>query len=45
VFSVDEVLGMVYIPLGTQVPDQLGMGRSESVERFASSIVALDINT
>jgi quinoprotein glucose dehydrogenase len=45
VFSVDEALGMVYLPLGNQVPDQLGMGRSENVERFSSSIVALDINT
>ncbi|CAD7039644.1 glucose/quinate/shikimate family membrane-bound PQQ-dependent dehydrogenase [Pseudorhizobium endolithicum] len=45
VFSVDEELGLVYIPLGNQVPDQLGMGRSESVEKYSSSIVALDINT
>ncbi|MFD9902008.1 glucose/quinate/shikimate family membrane-bound PQQ-dependent dehydrogenase [Mesorhizobium sp. NPDC059025] len=45
VFSVDERLGLVYIPLGNQVPDQLGMGRSEHVERFSSSIVALDILT
>jgi quinoprotein glucose dehydrogenase len=45
VFSVDEALGLVYIPLGNQVPDQLGMGRSENVEKYASSIVALDINT
>lgn len=45
VFSYDEGLGLVYIPLGNQVPDQLGMGRSESVEKYSSSIVALDINT
>lgn len=45
VFSVDDRLGLVYIPLGNQVPDQLGMGRSENVERFSSSIVALDIFT
>ncbi|MDX3928818.1 MAG: glucose/quinate/shikimate family membrane-bound PQQ-dependent dehydrogenase [Shinella sp.] len=45
VFSYDEGLGLVYIPLGNQVPDQLGMGRSEHVERFSSSIVALDINS
>ncbi|PYE46279.1 quinoprotein glucose dehydrogenase [Rhizobium sp. PP-F2F-G20b] len=45
VFSYDEALGLVYIPLGNQVPDQLGMGRSENVERFSSSIVALDINS
>ncbi len=45
VFSVDEQLGLVYIPLGNQVPDQLGMGRSENVEKYSSSIVALDLNT
>ncbi|PDT05373.1 membrane-bound PQQ-dependent dehydrogenase, glucose/quinate/shikimate family [Rhizobium chutanense] len=45
VFSVDEALGMVYIPLGNQVPDQLGIGRSDNVEKFSSSIVALDIAT
>ena len=26
--SVDEALGMVYVPLGNQVPDQIGIGRS-----------------
>ncbi|MCD2172148.1 glucose/quinate/shikimate family membrane-bound PQQ-dependent dehydrogenase [Rhizobium sp. C4] len=45
VFSADPALGLVYIPLGNKVPDQLGMGRSESVEKYASSVVALDINT
>ena len=45
VFSVDEALGLVYVPLGNQVPDQLGMGRSENVEKYSSSIVALDINS
>lgn len=45
VFSYDEALGLVYIPLGNQVPDQLGMGRSEHVEKYSSSIVALDIAT
>ncbi|WOS63669.1 glucose/quinate/shikimate family membrane-bound PQQ-dependent dehydrogenase [Sinorhizobium fredii] len=45
VSSVDEALGLIYIPLGNQVPDQLGMGRSEHVEKYSSSIVALDINT
>src|SRR5690606_4784574 len=43
--SADEELGLVYIPLGNQTPDQLGMNRSESVEKFASSIVALDLET
>ena len=45
VFSADEALGLVYIPLGNRTPDQLGMGRSQAVETFSSSIVALDIMT
>ncbi|MBZ9792870.1 glucose/quinate/shikimate family membrane-bound PQQ-dependent dehydrogenase [Rhizobium sp. 3T7] len=45
IFSVDDGLGMVYIPLGNQVPDQLGMNRSAHVEKYSSSIVALDIAT
>ncbi|AYM64917.1 glucose/quinate/shikimate family membrane-bound PQQ-dependent dehydrogenase [Agrobacterium fabrum] len=45
VLSYDEGLGLVYVPLGNQVPDQLGMGRSENVEKYSSSIVALDIST
>lgn len=45
VFSVDEELGLVYVPLGNQVPDQLGMNRSENVEKYSAGIVALDINT
>jgi quinoprotein glucose dehydrogenase len=45
VFSVDQALGMIYIPLGNQVPDQLGIGRSKNVEKFSSSIVALDYTT
>ncbi|PRD43244.1 membrane-bound PQQ-dependent dehydrogenase, glucose/quinate/shikimate family [Phyllobacterium phragmitis] len=45
VSSVDENLGLIYVPLGNRVPDQLGMGRSEHVEKYSSSIVALDLNT
>lgn len=45
VFSYDEALGLVYIPLGNQVPDQLGAGRSAAVEAHSSAIVALDIAT
>lgn len=45
VFSVDRTRGLVYIPLGNQVPDQLGMGRSEAVEQHSSSVVALDVTT
>lgn len=45
VFSYDDALGLVYIPLGNRVPDQLGMGRSEHVEKYSSSVVALDIKS
>ncbi|RAZ76930.1 glucose/quinate/shikimate family membrane-bound PQQ-dependent dehydrogenase [Mesorhizobium atlanticum] len=43
--SADERLGLLYLPLGNQTPDQLGMGRSANVEKFSSSITALDLNT
>ncbi|PWC93442.1 membrane-bound PQQ-dependent dehydrogenase, glucose/quinate/shikimate family [Azospirillum sp. TSO5] len=43
--SVDEALGMVYVPLGNQPPDQFGGNRSPAVERFSSSVVALDLAT
>ncbi|MCD2180912.1 glucose/quinate/shikimate family membrane-bound PQQ-dependent dehydrogenase [Rhizobium sp. GN54] len=45
VSSYDEALGLIYVPLGNQVPDQLGMNRSDNVEKYSSSIVALDIET
>ncbi len=45
VSSVDEALGLVYVPLGNQSPDQWGGDRSEAVERFSSSITALDLKT
>jgi quinoprotein glucose dehydrogenase len=43
--SADEKLGLIFVPLGNQVPDQLGMGRSEHVEKYSSSIVALELAT
>jgi quinoprotein glucose dehydrogenase len=43
--SVDEALGMVYVPLGNQPPDQWGRQRSPAVETYSSSIVALDLAT
>jgi quinoprotein glucose dehydrogenase len=45
VSSVDEALGMVYVPLGNQAPDQWGGNRNGHVERFSSSVVALDLAT
>ncbi|MBB4003307.1 PQQ-binding-like beta-propeller repeat protein [Aurantimonas endophytica] len=43
--AADEELGLVYVPLGNEPPDQWGPDRSEAVERFSSSVVALDIAT
>lgn len=45
VSSVDETLGMVYVPLGNQPPDQWGGARSAAAERYSSSVVALDLAT
>jgi quinoprotein glucose dehydrogenase len=43
--SVDEALGLVYVPLGNQPPDQWGGKRSAEAERYSSSVVALDLAT
>jgi len=43
--SVDEALGMVYVPMGNQPPDQWGGNRSPAVEKYSSSVVALDVAT
>lgn len=43
--SVDEALGLVYVPMGNQPPDQWGGKRSPSAEKFSSSVVALDLAT
>jgi quinoprotein glucose dehydrogenase len=43
--AVDESLGLVYVPLGNQPPDQYGAGRSADVERYSSAVVALDVTT
>ncbi len=43
--SVDEALGMVYVPMGNQPPDQWGGKRSAAVEKYSSSVVALDLAT
>ena len=45
VSSVDEKLGMVYIPMGNQTPDMWGGHRYPEGEKFNSSIVALDVVT
>lgn len=45
VSSVDEKLGMVYIPMGNETPDTWGGMRNKNGERFNSAIVALDVAT
>ncbi|QIB34573.1 membrane-bound PQQ-dependent dehydrogenase, glucose/quinate/shikimate family [Ancylobacter pratisalsi] len=45
VSSYDPKLGLIYLPMGNQSPDQYGAGRSPSVEKYSSSILALDVNT
>jgi len=45
VFSVDEDLGLLYLPMGNQTPDQWGGQRTAESERFGAGVVALDIAT
>jgi quinoprotein glucose dehydrogenase len=43
--SVDEDLGMVYLPLGNQTPDQWGADRTPGAEKYSAGMVALDLAT
>lgn len=43
--SVDEKLGLVYIPVGNPTPDIWAGNRTPLMERYSSSIVALNIDT
>lgn len=45
IMSVDEALGLVYLPMGNPPPDQWGGQRSAEIERVGSSVVALDLAT
>ena len=45
VASVDMELGMVYFPMGNRTPDQLGIYRNADEEKYATSVVALDLAT
>jgi quinoprotein glucose dehydrogenase len=45
IMSVDEALGLVYLPLGNPPPDQWGGRRSDASEKVGSSVVALDLAT
>lgn len=42
--SVDESLGLVYLPTGTPSPDYYGVNRPEDT-RYANSVVALELAT
>lgn len=41
--TADEELGLVFIPMGNQTPDQWGAQRSPETERFTAALVALDL--
>lgn len=45
VMSVDEKLGLVYLPVGNQMPDQWGGHRTPESEQFSAGVVALHIDT
>ena len=40
--SVDEALGLIFVPTGNATPDYYGGQRSEAMDRYSSSVVALD---
>ena len=43
--SYDPILGLIFIPMGNQPPDQFGGNRDKNVETYASSVVALNVET
>jgi len=43
--AADEALGLVYLPMGMGAVDQWGGNRPATTERFATSVLALDITT
>lgn len=43
--SADEELGLIYVPTGNGTPDYFGGHRTEEMDQYASSIVALDAGT
>ena len=43
--AFDPKLGLIYLPMGVQTPDIWGGNRTPVAERYASALVALDINT
>jgi len=45
VISVDEELGLVYVPTGNSSPDYYGGDRQGDLDHYSSSVVALDART
>ncbi|MCY1263167.1 Quinoprotein glucose dehydrogenase [compost metagenome] len=45
IMSVDEQLGMIYLPMGNATPDQWGGNRSKAAETYSAGVTALDIAT
>ncbi len=43
--SADDELGLVYVPTGNATPDYVGGHRSAAMDRYSSSVVALDGDT
>lgn len=43
--SADEVLGLVYVPLGNATPDYVAAHRAPYTEKYSSSLVAIDAET
>lgn len=43
--TADEKLGLVYIPTGNATPDHWGGTRTAEMEKYSSSVVALDLAT
>lgn len=45
VMSFDPVLGLIYAPTGNSTPDYFGAQRIDASEKYASSVVALEVAT
>ena len=43
--SADDELGLVYVPTGNATPDYFGGHRTEVMDKYASSVVAIDAKT
>ena len=43
--SADEELGLIYLPTGNATPDYYGGHRTQAMEKYSSSIVALESRT